>query len=258
MEIIKKTARSGRIAGGSWGRELLLTFVATTLSIILTFGTAEFIEYKKKVNAGRQMVMFIIHDLEESLRLIDQTDGQLRELSEVFSVALQHKDSIDRIELIGAASHCMGFLKFSETAEHIFNSNPETWKNIGNVHFIDNVSEAYILRHSFVDNIHDAIKEDWEKASADETVADQVQDDDAFVTHIVQNIDVDYYVLECSTIAYELRTLIAELKQMMDVSDDDLTDFAEQYTPIVSKAEKDSVYQTFMDEYVEKSLPKNP
>lgn len=44
-----KMPKFGRdISGKGWFKELLLTFLGTTISIVLTFGTAQYFEQKQK------------------------------------------------------------------------------------------------------------------------------------------------------------------------------------------------------------------
>lgn len=47
--------------------ELLMTFIATTMSIVLTFGTAELIQRYENRQAQRQMAMMILHDIDDSI-----------------------------------------------------------------------------------------------------------------------------------------------------------------------------------------------
>ena len=243
MKTNQKTTMSNNYP---WGRHLLLTFVATTLSIILTFGTSELIEHKKKEDASRQMIMFIIHDLEKSLKQMEEADGKLRQLSDLFIDFLKQEEPVSKVTLVAASSKFFPNITFSETAEHIFNSDPQIWSTLDNVHFIDKVSEAYILRRSYIDHILNSFKKDWEESPEIEADA------------ILHQFDIDSYVIESSILTYHLKTIIIELKQMMNVSDEDLNAFVERYnTPAVSQAEKDSVGDVFVKEFYEKTVLKD-
>ena len=57
------------IRSASWVKELLMTFAGATLSIILTFGTAHFLDQKEQRADGRQTAMLLIHDMEISADL---------------------------------------------------------------------------------------------------------------------------------------------------------------------------------------------
>ena len=55
-----------RIRFANMSREILMTTIATTISIILTFGTAHFLEERQKKAEGKQMVMMVIHDIDNA------------------------------------------------------------------------------------------------------------------------------------------------------------------------------------------------
>lgn len=60
-------------------KQFLLSLVATTISIVLTFGTAAWLDDKKKEEARDEMVMMILYDLAGSIEQAEQCDSQLRE-----------------------------------------------------------------------------------------------------------------------------------------------------------------------------------
>lgn len=79
----------------NFSRELLMTTIATTISIILTFGTAHVLEVRQKKAEGKQMVMMVIHDIdnaEESfLKMAKEEESSFCVLSWLcrISIALQ-------------------------------------------------------------------------------------------------------------------------------------------------------------------------
>ena len=57
MSIFKKT----------YLKEFLMTLAATTVSIILTFGTTAIVERKKQNAEKREMVMMVMYDMRQTL-----------------------------------------------------------------------------------------------------------------------------------------------------------------------------------------------
>ena len=51
-------------------KELLLAIIATTISIVLTFGTSAWLENKEQEQARRMLAMTIINDIDQSLTVI--------------------------------------------------------------------------------------------------------------------------------------------------------------------------------------------
>ena len=48
-------------------KEMTMTVIATSISIVLTFGTAMWLENKQKQATGRQMAMMVISDIDENI-----------------------------------------------------------------------------------------------------------------------------------------------------------------------------------------------
>ena len=47
-----------------------MTFIATTFSIVLTFGTAAFIDRRQKAKDKRHVVMDVLYDMNRSIDLV--------------------------------------------------------------------------------------------------------------------------------------------------------------------------------------------
>ena len=61
-----RTPKWQTITSAAWAKELLMTFIGATLSIILTFGTAHFVDQKQQREDARQMAMMVIHDIDNT------------------------------------------------------------------------------------------------------------------------------------------------------------------------------------------------
>ena len=72
------------LKGISWAKELLLSFIGTTLSIVLTFGTAHFVEQKQNREAGRQTAMMVIHDIENTADLFTSWEKEEEEREKTY------------------------------------------------------------------------------------------------------------------------------------------------------------------------------
>ena len=55
-------------------RQLLLTILATTISIILTFGTAAYLEHKQQQKNRRQITLMVISDIYDFARVMERAD----------------------------------------------------------------------------------------------------------------------------------------------------------------------------------------
>lgn len=124
-----------------WAHELLMSVVATSISIVLTFGTAYLLEQQQKKSSQRHMAMMIIHDIDERIKQMERVDSILRLFSNLQLSIMEGKYEKDISSASVSLISCdPSFVHFAETAERIFTSNVDTWSTIGKVNFIDNVS----------------------------------------------------------------------------------------------------------------------
>ena len=68
-------------------KQFLLTLLATTISIILTFGTSAIIDRRHKAAAKKEMVMMILYDF-------DKTIEQLEDVSSAFKKAKRNQQEL--------------------------------------------------------------------------------------------------------------------------------------------------------------------
>ena len=71
-----KTLKTG--SGLSTVKQILLSIVATTISIVLTFGTAAFLDERKKQEEKREMTMVLLYDLASGIEQVEKADSSLR------------------------------------------------------------------------------------------------------------------------------------------------------------------------------------
>lgn len=144
-------------------RELLLTTIATTISIVLTFGGSAYFEQKKKKSDARLMAMMVIHDMENTALLLRQASEQAVQQAEPAHYVWENFYRLDDIGedtlklalsyIVEESSEHKQF-PLDEASEKIFLSSQETWKNIDNPGFIDAVQHFYVERHQIFNFIN--------------------------------------------------------------------------------------------------------
>ena len=146
-------------------KQFLLTLLATTFSIILTFGTSAIIDRRHKAAAKKEMVMMIIYDF-------DKTIEQLEDVSSAFQKAKRnqqelafHPEYLDSLRFQFTDAFKVIQMEFSETTENIFSSNIETFNTLGNVNFIHEVSSFYSMRHKYEEDLLVGYKKEMESGS---------------------------------------------------------------------------------------------
>lgn len=70
----KKRSSDGEMSST---KQFLLSLLATTISIALTFGTAAIIDHNKQKKEKREIVMMVIYDMYNTLELIEKADNNV-------------------------------------------------------------------------------------------------------------------------------------------------------------------------------------
>lgn len=133
---------------GLW-KNLLYTFLGTTISIILTFGTSQLLQLHRQAQDRKMSALMVMGNIERFARSLDAVGEALAWRDTLATILLSiPMDSLDdpantaytdKAFLATAAT----VLSYDKTAEKIFSNSIETWKNMGNFQFIDNVGECF-------------------------------------------------------------------------------------------------------------------
>ena len=134
---------------GSFCKQIGMIIIGTTISLLLTILAAQFMEHRHRAKDRRLSAMMVMSNIEifsrnmeeiaEYMALADSTATWL--LSKpVEELELLPEEELDN--LLSQASDLL-FLTYDKSAENIFSNNIETWKNMGNVQFIDHVGQCF-------------------------------------------------------------------------------------------------------------------
>ena len=193
-------------------KDFLMTLAATTVSIILTFGTSAVIDRNKKDAAKREMVMMIMYDMKEAISDIEECDKNVKEFFDIQVDIVAHPEKFDDGYYGLLAS--IPIFEYPTTTENIFKSNIETVNTIGNILFVETVTMFYDTRARYKTDVVDAFLQQGEKAIQEyESLSD-------FNTPFFSFLSQNYYML--------LRRYFEQCKLMMKVSDEDLEVFSKE------------------------------
>ena len=146
------------LKGISAGKEFLMTLLATTVSIVLTFGTTAIVDRKKQRAEKREMVLMVMYDMRESLKECEQCQNNMRDYCDLQVDLVAHPEQFaDRsIELVAHYPT----LFYTTTTENIFKSNVETISTIGNILFVETVSAFYNERGNYSKDVVTVFQEE--------------------------------------------------------------------------------------------------
>lgn len=141
----------------SWRMQFLISVLGTSIGVGLTFAVGHMMETKKKEQAQRMTAMMVIHDIDESINTVKEMKDNMEMMYNATVYAKNHIDNLSEVPN-DTISMSVGFLleddqefRFDKSKEKIFHSSPDTWQNLGNMKFIDNVQSFYFDRQAFQD-----------------------------------------------------------------------------------------------------------
>jgi len=155
MNVKFKMPKFGRkLTGSSMAKELLLTILGTTISIVLTFGTAQYLEDRQAEQARRQTAMILIHDIDVSVATLNRMADEEDKQKSAIQYVIDHLDELETLpeDTVYRAITMLGTIfnsgnYFEDSKEKVFNSSQESWKNLNDVSFVDNMETFYESRH---------------------------------------------------------------------------------------------------------------
>ncbi|MDO4994339.1 MAG: hypothetical protein Q4E32_04985 [Bacteroidales bacterium] len=220
-------------------RHFLLSLIATTVSIALTFGTAAIIDYNKKQQEKHEIVMMVMYDMYNTLQSVAHADSMIR-----LSMDLQRQIAEDTT-LFNVLKYQFTIniprIDYTETTEHIFSSNIETINTVGNVLFTENVAEFYQQRHFYKTNVCDTMMLNFQREAPYESVQ-----------RLLDYYDYFYTAIMSRQILLSMQNRFLQCQQMMNISDEEIEAYREKRRELnKSTIDEDSVETTIFDEVKE-------
>jgi hypothetical protein len=237
----KKTTPKFRISQRlrNWIRES--QFLATTLSIILTFGTTSLVEHCQRVKDRKLSAMMVMGNIETFSRKVDDMAQSMARRDSIATWMLSlPQDSLDfipaseMVDLINEVVAGIEFLTHDKTAESIFSSNIETWKNMQKFQFIDNVGSCFSEMNAD-ENYWKEWVEGFEAAVNDVLEHPDEHPGERTVTKLLRNVvfrqKIESFHVRQSWLKYisaKYRYLNQRSARMMDIDYQEVEDFADE------------------------------
>ena len=221
-------------------KQFFLSLIATTISIILTFGTSAIIENRQKEKAKREMVLMIIYDFDKTIEQVQHADSLLQQASKAQQEVAFHPECFDsqRPYFLSAIS-IITDNRFAETTEKIFSSNIETFNTLGNVNFVHEVSTFYNSRRYYQENVLDEFEKEVVGTGIVESLESLFKVD--FPIHYITN-------KECLV---EMQKIRNRCMQMMKVDEEELKEFSRQRVVEEASEEDERMHEQAIQEYIE-------
>ena len=150
----KKTKRSF-----DWG-QFFVTVLGTAIGVALTFVVSGLLEHKNKEQARRLTAIMVIHDIDNTISILKDWKEKEERDGESLRAALKQRDLIDLMPydtlntILDLLTDSRLDFSFDASKEKIFNSDLDTWQNLGNMAFLDNVQDFYHVRQTIQDGVN--------------------------------------------------------------------------------------------------------
>ena len=130
-------------------------------------------------------------------------------------------------------------VEFIETTERIFSTSIETFNTIGDVNFVNEVSDFYFCRRKYKEEVIDYLKENVTYKDISSSLKS------------LMNIEFPEYAYMNSTFLSAMKAYRDRCMLMMNISQEDLAKFSEQHTSKKADADRAAIEEKLMKEYLE-------
>lgn len=162
----KKTKKSF-----NW-EQFFVTVLGTAIGVALTFVVDGMMARHNKEQAQRLTAIMVIHDIDNSIDVLKNLKEKEEQNGELLRWALKQRDRLEGMPsdtlynvLSVLADSDLDF-RFDASKEKIFNSDLDTWQNLGNMAFLDNVQSFYHDRQELQDALNQSTM--WQRPIPDE------------------------------------------------------------------------------------------
>lgn len=207
-----------------WLRSTLSGMVATTLGIILTFGTSEYIENQKKKEMAHTTVIMTMKNISISANGLDAAADSLLKADSVLQYFMKlYPDSLDNASPEMAKHFTQNLIKINysindETAEKIFSSNIATWDNIKDHDLINAIGSLFTMIRT-VKEMKSKIDAERLELFYDIMSSDELNDiksDKEFVTAMMKKKETRRFIIESGTNAQFIKLYTSMMLKQVD------------------------------------------
>ena len=264
-------------------KELLMTFLGTTISIVLTFGTTALLDNREKAAQQRQTAIMSVYDIDEIIRMLKDDLKKETAFSEVTYYLFTHQEELDSMSsdtLKMAVAYLVEDMTekpewADDSKEKAFSGNIEVRQNMKYAQFYDNVRESYRLRRELLGHLEKDIE--FSRPVSDTDYHQFVQqldftdfDTDGNLTenasrsllrHAFQQRSTELY-LRCffrrrENYAYYIMHLIRlnrENKFMADITDDDMAEYVKKNVDKTMPVTAQQLIGTWEEQFVDNDV----
>lgn len=145
-------------------RQFFISVLGTAIGVALTFVVSGLVERRNKAQAQRLTAIMVIHDIDNTIDILKAWKNGEEDGAVLLLYAMEHKDQKEPIpsdtltRVLNLLVRNNSDYHFDTSKEQIFNSDLDTWQNLGNMKFIDNVQSIFYNRQHLEEAVN---TEEW-------------------------------------------------------------------------------------------------
>ena len=153
--------------GGKLWKTLLLTFLGTTMSILLTFGTSQLVSQHRRAQERHLTALMVMGNIEKFASTMENYSEKMfvRDTFATYLLSIP-MDSLDdpKCEVLLDKFLSLNFplLKHDKSVEKVFSNSIDTWKNTGNFQFIEGVGQLF-SQMDYWEEMHNGLFEEMQQ-----------------------------------------------------------------------------------------------
>ena len=148
-------------------QQFFITVIGTAIGVALTFVVNGIMERRNKAQAQRLTAIMVIHDIDNTIDIVKEMKAVEERNGELLRFALKQRDHLEGMPfdtlagVLDVLIDSRSVFSFDTSKEKIFNSDLDTWQNLGNMAFLDNVQTFYHYRKRAQDVMNESTV--WER-----------------------------------------------------------------------------------------------
>ena len=133
-------------------KSFLVSVLGTAIGVALTFSLNELRSEKQKDQAQRMTAIMVIHDIDDTIDDLKKLKDSEQLFNDYAQFILERKDCMETVPFDTLSRFANMLSKndvnfcFDTAKEKMFNSSLDSWHNLGDVKFMDNVQSFYYER----------------------------------------------------------------------------------------------------------------
>ena len=156
-----------RLSGGhkDFWKQIGMIIIGTTISLVFTVWASTLLDKRQRAKDRRLSALMVMGNIDVFASSLDQIAQRQKHADTLciwlLACPIDELEKMPKAKLSNLVSEALSnsFIVYDKTAEKIFSNNIETWKNMGNFQFINNVGDCFNRMHSIEEYWNTMVKE---------------------------------------------------------------------------------------------------